>query len=74
MQGRTTMNEEVIQLMAYIKQTDNEIKGMLKDREMVRQKLIQILPGAEQIVQEMELTPVEEKTIGGQDGNKPRII
>jgi hypothetical protein len=22
----------------------------------------------------MELTPVEEKTIGGQDGNKPRII
>lgn len=62
------MNEEVIQLMAYIKQTDNEIKGMLKDREMVRQKLIQILPGAEQIVQEMELTPVEEKTIGGKDG------
>lgn len=62
------MNEEVIQLMAYIKQTDNEIKGMLKDREMVRQKLIHILPGAEQIVQEMELTPVEEKTIGGQDG------
>lgn len=61
------MNEEVIQLMAYIKQTDNEIKGMLKDREMVRQKLIQILPGAEQIIQEMELTPVEEKTIGGQD-------
>jgi len=61
------MNEEAIQLMAYIKQTDNEIKGMLKDREMVRQKLIQILPGAEQIVQEMELTPVEEKTIGGKD-------
>ena len=68
------MNEEVIQLMAYIKQTDNEIKGMLKDREMVRQKLIQILPGAEQIVQEMELTPVEEKTIGGQNGNKPRNV
>lgn len=61
------MNEEAIQLMAYIKQTDNEIKGMLKDREMIRQKLIQILPGAEQIVQEMELTPVEEKTIGGKD-------
>lgn len=61
------MNEEAIQLMAYIKQTDNEIKGMLKDREMVRQKLIQILPDAEQIVQEMELTPVEEKTIGGKD-------
>lgn len=68
------MNEEAIQLMAYIKQTDNEIKGMLKDREMVRQKLIQILPGAEQIIQEMELTPVEEKTIGGENGNKPRII
>ena len=68
------MNEEVIQLMAYIKQTDNEIKGMLKDREIVRQKLIQLMPGAEHIVHEMELTPVEEKTIGGQDGNRPRTI
>lgn len=68
------MNEEAIQLMAYIKQTDNEIKGMLKDREMVRQKLIQILPGAEQIIQEMELTPVEEKTIGGQHESKQRHV
>ena len=68
------MSEEIIQLLAYIKETDREIEGMLKDRETVRQKLIQIMPGAEHIVKEMELTPVEEKTIGGQDENRPRTI
>lgn len=65
------MNEEAIQYLAYIKQIDKEMEGMLKDRETVRQKLIEIVPGIDNIVKEMQLVPKEDVKIyeiGGQDG------
>lgn len=61
------MTDKVIETYAVIKQIDNEIKALLNERETYRQRLIQIMPDAEQIVKEMELAPVEEKTLGGKD-------
>ena len=67
------MNEEAIQYLAYIKQIDKEMEGMLKDRETVRQKLIEIVPGIDNMPEfkEMQLAPKEDVKIyeiGGQDG------
>ena len=65
------MNEEAIQYLAYIKQIDKEMEGMLKDRETVRQKLIEIVPGIDNIVKEIIVIPKEDINvyeIGGQDG------
>lgn len=63
------MSEETIQLLAYIKQTDREIDGMLKDRELVRKKLIEIEPGLDLFIKEMVLAPKEDTIeLGGKDG------
>ena len=61
------MTDKIIETYAVIKQIDKEIEALLKERETYRQQLIQIMPGAEQIVKEMKLAPVEEKTIGEKD-------
>lgn len=53
------MEDEVIKIYACIKQIDNEIAGLLEEREAYRQKLIAILPNIENSVPEMVLAPKE---------------
>lgn len=54
------MEDKVIQIYACIKEIDNELQGLLKEREMYRQMLIEMLPCIENTVPEIELKPKEE--------------
>ena len=67
------MNSDACEIYAYMKLIDKEIGGLLKEREQYRQKLIQLVPGIDNMPEfkEMQLAPKEDvKTyeIGGQDG------
>lgn len=67
------MNNDACEVYAYIKLIDKEIEGMLKEREQFRQKLIQLVPGIDNMPEfkEMQLAPKEDVKIyeiGGQDG------
>lgn len=65
------MTDEQLNMYAYIKQIENEIKSLLQEREMIRQKLCEKVPGIETVLKEMELKPVE----GGQNEiNKTKIL
>lgn len=65
------MTDEQLNMYAYIKQIENEIKSLLQEREMIRQKLCEEVPGIENVLKEMELKPVE----GGQNEiNKTKIL
>ena len=75
------MNNDTCEIYAYMKLIDKEIEGMLKEREQFRQKLIQLVPGIENMPEfkEMQLAPKEEdiKTyeIGGQNEiDKTKIL
>ena len=53
------MEDKVIQVYACIKEIDNELNGLLKEREKYRQILCEMLPGIENSVPELELKPKE---------------
>lgn len=53
------MTDEQLRMYAYIKQIENEIKSLLQERETIRQKLCEEVPGIEFVLKELELTPVE---------------
>ena len=53
------MEDEAIEVCAVIKQIDNEIAGLLKEREAYRQKLCTILPNIDNVIPEMVLMPKE---------------
>ena len=53
------MEDEIVELYACIKQIDNELESILKERELYRQKLIAMLPNIENSVPEMVLAPKE---------------
>ena len=53
------MEDEAIEVCAVIKQIDNEIAGLLKERETYRQKLCTILPNIDNVIPEMVLMPKE---------------
>ncbi len=53
------MEDKVIQIYACIKEIDNELQGLLKEREEYRQMLIEMLPGIENSILELELKPKE---------------
>lgn len=53
------MEDKVIQIYACIKEIDNELNGLLKEREEYRQILCEMLPGIENAVPEIELKPKE---------------
>lgn len=54
------MEDKVVQIYACIKEIDNELQGLLKEREEYRQMLIEMLPCIENSVPEIELKPKEE--------------
>jgi hypothetical protein len=61
MQRGKMMNKEVIELYAYMKQLDTEIESILKEREIVRQKICELAPGIENSLREVEIKPKEEE-------------
>ena len=53
------MEDKVIQIYACIKEIDNELNGLLKEREEYRQILCTILPNIDNVIPEMVLVPKE---------------
>ncbi len=53
------MEDKVVQIYACIKEIDNELQGLLKEREMYRQILCEMMPGIDNVVPEIELKPKE---------------
>lgn len=53
------MEDKVVQIYACIKEIDNELNGLLKEREEYRKMLCEMLPGIENSVPEVELKPKE---------------
>ena len=54
-----TMEDEIVEIYANIKQIDNELKALLEEREKYRQILCEMLPCIENAIPEIELKPKE---------------